>query len=246
MSRKVFAQIRQQWIGALALFLVLAGGTAYAVAIAPKNSVDSAAIIGGAVKKSDLGRGAVARSKLHANAVDSARVLDNSLAGRDINASTLGTVPNAAKLDGLTAARVHFDQIFDTSDQGYKPILDLGGLQLKAKCYANGAFVNISVVANTTTSGAVIHAVGTTSDSPSTGGTPNGKTYDSSDLDFGTNEDFSVLPTQSAGFALNVEGTLVYSSAGGSDVTLTFQNGKYSPMGNHCLFVGTALSSSAP
>ncbi len=54
MLRTVFAQLRAQWMGALALFLVMAGGTAYAA-----NTISSTDIINGQVKSPDIGNNQV-------------------------------------------------------------------------------------------------------------------------------------------------------------------------------------------
>ncbi len=50
MARKVLAHVRDQWMGALALFLVIAGGTAYAA-----DTIGSDDIINGQVKTVDIG-----------------------------------------------------------------------------------------------------------------------------------------------------------------------------------------------
>ncbi len=69
------------------LALVLAvGGGGVAYAVASKNSVNSAAIINGQVKRPDLA----------GSAVNGAKVADNSLTGADINEGSLATVPSAA------------------------------------------------------------------------------------------------------------------------------------------------------
>ncbi len=68
-----------------ALFVAL-GGTTYAAANIPAGSIGT----------QKLRNGAVTHAKLHANAVTAINVVDNSLTGAQINASTLGTVPNAA------------------------------------------------------------------------------------------------------------------------------------------------------
>jgi hypothetical protein len=71
-------------VSVIALFIALGGG-AYALTRAPKNSVVSKSIKNGQVKKRDLAK----------NAVNGARVVDNSLSGADINESSLGQVPTA-------------------------------------------------------------------------------------------------------------------------------------------------------
>jgi hypothetical protein len=98
-------------MAALALFLVIAGGSAYAA-----NTIFSEDIVDGEVKTPDLGSGAVTRNKIgngevirdkiNNNAVNDAKVADdtlkgadiddNTLKGADIDESTLGQVPSAA------------------------------------------------------------------------------------------------------------------------------------------------------
>ena len=78
----------------LAVFLVVAGGTAMAASLAP-NSVNSKSIKDNAVKTIDLKDG---------KAVTTDDVVDDSLTGVDIDESSLGQVPDSAKLEGRSAA----------------------------------------------------------------------------------------------------------------------------------------------
>lgn len=73
MLRRLGTHVRNQWMGALALFLVLTGGTAYA--LDGTNTVFSDDIVNGEVKTADLA----------ANAVNSTKVANNSLTLADIN-----------------------------------------------------------------------------------------------------------------------------------------------------------------
>jgi hypothetical protein len=59
MVRRVLAQMRAQWAGFLALFLVIAGGTAYAA-----NTIHSSDIIDGEVKTADVANNAVRTEKI--------------------------------------------------------------------------------------------------------------------------------------------------------------------------------------
>src|SRR2546423_8584217 len=103
MLRKLRPRSAYDVMAALALFLVVTGGTAFAVVAA--NQVNSASIIDGQVKAKDIANGSigpfkiknagVANSNLGPGSVTSAKVADNSLTGTDINSSTLGTVPSA-------------------------------------------------------------------------------------------------------------------------------------------------------
>jgi hypothetical protein len=58
MTRRLVAHIRSQWLGALALFLVIAGGVAYAASL-PRNSVGSREIKNESVKGIDVKRNAL-------------------------------------------------------------------------------------------------------------------------------------------------------------------------------------------
>ena len=72
---------------------VAVGGTAYAAGL-PRNSVGTA----------QLRNSAVTGKKLAAGSVDARAVRNDSLTGRDIRESSLGTVPNAAALGGQPAS----------------------------------------------------------------------------------------------------------------------------------------------
>jgi hypothetical protein len=106
--------LRTQFLGLLALVIVLTGGAAYA-ATAAKNSVNSRSIKNGSVQTVDLKNGAVTTEKLALDAVTSDQVkngsltgsdvTDNSLTGADVNESSLGTVPNASQLGGVPASQ---------------------------------------------------------------------------------------------------------------------------------------------
>jgi hypothetical protein len=75
------------------LFLLL-GGVAYAGTQLSKGSVGTNALKAEAVTK----------AKLHPNSVNSKKVVNNSLTGEDINAATLGKVPNAASAETAKSA----------------------------------------------------------------------------------------------------------------------------------------------
>jgi hypothetical protein len=117
-------------ISTLCLFLLIGGGTAFAATQLAKNSVGTkqikknavttakikkeavaegkikngavttAKIASGAVNTAQLADNAVSTSKLANDSVTGQKVKANSLTGADINESTLGQVPDAAKLGG--------------------------------------------------------------------------------------------------------------------------------------------------
>ncbi|HEY5332572.1 MAG TPA: hypothetical protein VIJ21_03430 [Solirubrobacterales bacterium] len=80
-------------VSTVCLFLLL-GGVAYAGTQLSKGSVGTNALKAEAVTK----------AKLHPNSVNSKKVVDNSLTGDDINAGTLGKVPNATKAESAKSA----------------------------------------------------------------------------------------------------------------------------------------------
>ena len=88
----------------LAVFLVVAGGTAFAAGLAP-NSVSSKAVKDNALKSIDLKDGkAVSTDDVIDASLTGTDIADNSVTGSDVDESTLGQVPDAAKLDGRAAA----------------------------------------------------------------------------------------------------------------------------------------------
>jgi hypothetical protein len=74
MIRKLLAHLRGQWMGALALFLVLAGGSAYAA-----NTIFSEDIVNGEVKSPDIGN----------NQVYSADVRDDTLSNGGLRSADI-------------------------------------------------------------------------------------------------------------------------------------------------------------
>jgi hypothetical protein len=94
-SCKFRTLVRQQWAGLLALFLVLTGGSAYA--LDGTNTVFTDDIVNGDVQRSDVGDGAVA----------TAEVLDDALTGADVRSLTGVDVTN----NSLTGADVDEDTL---------------------------------------------------------------------------------------------------------------------------------------
>lgn len=82
-------------MSSIAVFLVLGGATAFAASQLGKNSVGSKQLKKNAVTAAKIKGKAVTTSKIADKAVTGAKVADGSLTGTDINAASLGTVPNA-------------------------------------------------------------------------------------------------------------------------------------------------------
>ena len=97
MLRTFASHLRHQWMGAVALFLVLCSGTAYAVTQIDKNSVKSKHIADGQVRSPD--------------------VEDNGLTGVDVNEASLGSVPSAEEANTANSAQSAGDsQTLDGKD----------------------------------------------------------------------------------------------------------------------------------
>jgi hypothetical protein len=122
-------------ISSICLFLLLGGGAALAAGKLGKNTVGTnqlkknavtaakvkngaitgAKIQANAISTEKIADGAVTLAKLGANSVDSSKVIDKSLTGKDvapesltgdnIDESTLGEVPNSARLGGRTPSQ---------------------------------------------------------------------------------------------------------------------------------------------
>ncbi len=88
---------RTQTLGLVALVISLGTGTAYAASVVAPDSVVSASIVNGEVKKPDLGTASVTSGKVEDNTLWGADVHDESLLGDDVVESSLGLVPAAAQ-----------------------------------------------------------------------------------------------------------------------------------------------------
>ncbi len=86
MLRKFGSHLRDQWMGATALFLVLCGGTAWAVdgPLAGKNTVGSEDIIANEVKSSDIGNGRILDRDIANEVITSAKIQNETLTQEDL------------------------------------------------------------------------------------------------------------------------------------------------------------------
>ncbi len=97
----------------LSLFLVLTGGTAFA--LSGSNTVFSDDITDGEVKNPDIAQ----------NSIGGGKVVNGSLGGLDVNESSLGKVPDADRVDGLDSTvflrGVSFRHTSTPEDRGDAP-----------------------------------------------------------------------------------------------------------------------------
>ncbi|HEX4752333.1 MAG TPA: hypothetical protein VH268_05510 [Solirubrobacterales bacterium] len=119
-------------VSTLCLFLLF-GGVAYAGTQLTKGSVGTNALKAEAVTK----------GKLHPNSVNSKKVVDNSLTGSDIQAGTLGKVPNAGYAENATHATnadtaANAEKLDGHAPGEFGPVLVAGGtaeVELEAGFY---------------------------------------------------------------------------------------------------------------
>jgi hypothetical protein len=145
------------------------------------------------------------------------------------NATGVATGLNSDRVDGLDAGRVDFRAAAGTA---LTEILNLGGLVLKAACNSGP---DLDVRADTTVLNSTIHV--------SWNRDPANQPFYRDDNNFDPGDNFSIM---SQGNDDRTQGTLVYSSPGGSHVSVTFQSEEADAFDGTlgCLFAGTALSSS--
>jgi hypothetical protein len=124
MLRKAIAAVRAQWMGALGLFLVIAGGTAYAA-----NTIRSSDIInnqvfsadvrddtltGGGLTAADLRSGSVGAAEISDGGVGSADVQNESLTGADIkDQSGVDTCVSTTRIGQLCVRAENFARPWD-------------------------------------------------------------------------------------------------------------------------------------
>jgi hypothetical protein len=150
-------------MSSLAVFLVLGGASAYAAKKIGSNEIKGNSITTGKIKKNavtaaKIKKNSITTSKIANGAVDGSKVKDGSLTGADINASTLGTVPNATNA-AKSAKTEQIAHIFFTANEGApkQTILSLSGLTIQAECPGGGG--DIELEGTTSVSHSVIDVV---------------------------------------------------------------------------------------
>ena len=131
-------------MGALALFLVLTGGVAYAANTVLSTDIVNDQVYSADVRNDTLAGGGLTGADLRSNSVGNTEIADGgvrspdvqneALTGADIAESTLQNV-NAGKVGGLQVRKINFQVPFGT---GPTLVLDLAGLQITAECQTFG------------------------------------------------------------------------------------------------------------
>jgi len=132
-AHRVLDHLRRQWMGALALFLVLTGGVAYAA-----NTIASGDIIDGEVKTADLA----------ANAVNSSKIANGQVQVADIGQ---GAVAADELANGQVKAADIGDGEVKTAEiaNGQVQTADIGGDQVRGSHVLNDNLAGADIAANT-------------------------------------------------------------------------------------------------
>jgi hypothetical protein len=166
----------------------------------------------------------VTRSKIARRAINSDLVGQDALTGENVVESSLGTVPNASKVNNRSVER--FGWIVPPGT-GPTDVLNLNGLKITASCPA-GTPPPLSVTATTSVSGSVIHSSGAYS---------NTSAYHRGDEAFDVGDVFDMLANaQSA--SDDLAGTLTYVRPDGEVVTVTYLAERRLTA---CVFAGSAI-----
>jgi hypothetical protein len=107
MLSTLLTSVRNQWMGALALFLVLTGGSAYA--LTGSNTVFTDDIVNGQVKAEDVARNGIRTDELADSSVGAREVLNDSLRGIELHNNGVGSVD--LHDDGVWSADVRDDKL---------------------------------------------------------------------------------------------------------------------------------------
>ncbi len=96
-------------MSSIAVFMILGGATAVAATKIganeiKANSIKTGKIVKEAVTAGKIKKAAVTEGKIADGAVTTNKIANDAVTGDKVNESTLGVVPNAAKLDGKTAS----------------------------------------------------------------------------------------------------------------------------------------------
>jgi hypothetical protein len=226
----------------LALFLAIGGGTAFAVVGA--NQVNSESIIDGQVKNQDLGN----------DSVGTAKVKPDALTGQDIQESSLGAVPDAGAVDGVSAATLRYVR---NGDSAVERTFRAAGLEIWAQCVQGKVFA----YAKTNRNDSTIHLALNYKDSENPDVPQGAAAAYIEDDDFDTGEPF-YLTAGPGGFVPidALQATLTFSRPtarasadfpifdGGSVLTLTYmsENGTGHGGKAKCLLTGVATYRTFP
>jgi hypothetical protein len=130
-------------MSSLALFLVLAGGSAFAASQLAKNSVGTKQLKKNAVTAAKLKKNAVTAAKIKKNAITTAKLRNSAVTGAKIDESSLGQVPLAENATNAVNAQ-NFSRYFNFGLKKAKvgeteiPLGQIGPFTFVADCVDQG------------------------------------------------------------------------------------------------------------
>lgn len=134
-AARIGAHLRGNAIAYLALFVALCGTTYAAVSLPlPKGSVGPKQLRKQAVKTRDLGNKSVTGRK----------VRKNTLTGKQIKESSLGTVPNSARVGGSQVQQIHYR----ATTAGTQTLFSIAGLTVTATCQPPDDWVTLTATSS--------------------------------------------------------------------------------------------------
>lgn len=133
---KLITTNRYAAVTATMALVVALGGTSYAVTQIDKNSVGSKQIKNGSIKNKDIKNKTIKGKKIAKAAITTGKVKDDSLTGKDIDESTLGSVPAADAVDGNAISKVRYESAPAVGTT--TTLFEGGGMRVTAECGALG------------------------------------------------------------------------------------------------------------
>jgi hypothetical protein len=130
MTGRLFAHLRGQWTGALALFLVLSGGTAWAVDEWTGANIQNGTLTSADYKNNDIRSIDVRNDTFAGGGLTGADIAPNALTGADIANLAVGT-GELAQLPGARAKATTVQSLPHATPQGValdSEVFDTGGL----------------------------------------------------------------------------------------------------------------------
>jgi len=139
-------------MSSIAIFLAVAGGTAFAASQLGKNSVGAKQLKANAVTAAKIKKNAVTTAKVKNNAITTAKIKNGAITGAKVNLGTLGTVPNSATTDVIKPSK------FVLTLGQEATLLERGPLKLIGKCETpeeNPSYISPHVYISSSTANSV-------------------------------------------------------------------------------------------
>lgn len=245
-------------VSSLALFLVIAGGSAFAANQLAKNSVGTKQLKKNAVTAAKLKKNSVTTAKLNKNAVTGAKIKNGAVTGAKIDEASLGTVPSANTAasagiaDNLTGYSHKSIRLVATPVSGFNEgieeapettILSAGPISITGKCFSYSNTVYAYFLIKSSTEGTAFdsdsdYSYGNNFLGPDTKPTDREVFYESASGDYSYYESEDGIFAATAADGTTVRGSVQVGVKSG---TLTGGQGPYGS-GDVCLLAGNMFT----